>query len=161
MGGRFNQLGRGTKFIDHETLPSVVSSIRFVDDVACGGLHCVANTSAGVVSWGSNQHGELGYGHHSDRKSAIPTAIKRGSQGWSKVAAGWKHSAGISQEKLFTWGFGGSVGSYMDEKMSCGGQLGLGNEFDFWEPQQVSVPGVVKDVSCGFNHTLTLVSTRQ
>jgi len=49
----------------------------------------------------------------------------------------------------------------MDEKMSCGGQLGLGNEFDFWEPQQVSVPGVVKDVSCGFNHTLTLVSTRQ
>ena len=159
--GRFNQLGRGTKFIDHETLPSVVSSIRFVDDVACGGLHCVANTSAGVVSWGSNQHGELGYGHHSDRKSAVPTAIKRGSQGWSKVAAGWKHSAGISQEKLFTWGFGGSVGSYMDEKMSCGGQLGLGNEFDFWEPQQVSVPGVVKDVSCGFNHTLTLVSTRQ
>jgi len=81
------------------------------------------------------------------------------SQGWTKIAAGWKHSAGIADGKLFSWGFGGSVGSHSDEQMSSGGQLGLGNEFDFWEPQYVPIPGEVKDVSLGFNHSLCLVDT--
>ena len=157
--GRFNQLGLSAKPSDHETTPSPVMSLRFVHEIACGGLHSLANTNAGVVSWGANQHGELGHGHHSDIKSAVPKPIKMGSRGWSKLAAGWKHSAGIANGKLFAWGFGGSMGSYADEKMSSGGQLGLGNEFDFWEPHEVSVPGEVKDVSCGFNHTLALVDT--
>ena len=150
--GRFNQLGLSAKPSDHETTPSPVMSLRFVHEIACGGLHSLANTNAGVVSWGANQHGELGHGHHSDIKSAVPKPIKMGSRGWSKLAAGWKHSAGIANGKLFAWGFGGSMGSYADEKMSSGGQLGLGNEFDFWEPHEVSVPGEVKDVSLSLIH---------
>jgi len=156
--GRFNQLGLNSSYVDHVTTPTVVESLRFVHEVACGGLHTLANTNAGVVSWGANQHGELGHGRQSDGKSAVPKAIKFSSRGWSKISAGWKHSCGVSNGELLSWGFGGSVGSYADDKSSSGGQLGLGNDFDFWEPTAVSVPGEVVDVSCGFNHTLALVA---
>ncbi|CEF97508.1 Regulator of chromosome condensation, RCC1 [Ostreococcus tauri] len=156
--GRFNQLGQTSKYVDHETAPKSVDTLRFVHQVTCGGLHTLASTSAGVVSWGANQHGELGHGSNSDAKSAIPKPIKLSSRGWSKLSAGWKHSAGVSNDgKLFAWGFGGSVGSHSDEKLSSGGQLGLGNDFDYWEPTEVWLPGDAVGVSCGFNHTLALV----
>jgi len=156
--GRFNQLGLD-ETCEYQSTPSRVQSLQIVHDVACGGLHTLANTNAGAMSWGANQHGELGLGRNGDGKSAVPKPIKLSSQGWTKIAAGWKHSAGIADGKLFSWGFGGSVGSHSDEQMSSGGQLGLGNEFDFWEPQYVPIPGEVKDVSLGFNHSLCLVDT--
>lgn len=77
--------------------------------------------------------------------------------GWLKFVVGWKYFVGIANGKLFAWGFGGLMGLYVDEKMFSGGQLGLGNEFDFWELYEVFVLGEVKDVSCGFNYTFALV----
>ena len=43
------------------------------------------------------------------------------------------------------------------------GQLGLGNEFDYWAPALVAGTGQgeglanVVEVSCGFNHTVAVV----
>ena len=89
-----------------------------------------------------------------------------------QVAAGWKHSAALGQDgQLFTWGWGGSVGSTtnLESGRSSGGQLGLGNEFDYWGVTQVTDLQTGADmqssepvwkaiqVSCGFNHTAAIV----
>lgn len=98
-----------------------------------------------------------------------------------QVSTGWKHSAAIGhQGDLYAWGWGGSVGTAtsFETGRSSGGQLGLGNEFDYWAPTQVTdlQTGGCEDqadqqaptlsqiswralqVSCGFNHTAAVVT---
>lgn len=97
-----------------------------------------------------------------------------------QVSTGWKHSAAIGLHgDLYAWGWGGSVGTAtsFETGRSSGGQLGLGNEFDYWAPTQVtdlqadgseSQPGQQEpsesvlrwkavQVACGFNHTAAVV----
>ena len=98
-----------------------------------------------------------------------------------QVATGWKHSAAIGHAgQLLCWGWGGSVGTAtsFETRRSSGGQLGLGNEFDYWAPTQVTdlqlAAGALQEgpasnaissswkamqVSCGFNHTAAVVET--
>lgn len=98
------------------------------------------------------------------------------------MSTGWKHSAAIGHHgDLYAWGWGGSVGTAtsFETGRSSGGQLGLGNEFDYWAPTQVTdlqtdgghhhdqlgqqepISSVLKwkavQVSCGFNHTAAVV----
>lgn len=93
-----------------------------------------------------------------------------------QVSAGWKHSCGTGHAgQLYGWGWGGSVGSTtsLESGRSSGGQLGLGDEFDYWAPTQVAdlqtaarqevsagqnapVWNAVQ-VSCGFNHTAAVI----
>ena len=103
--------------------------------------------------------------------------------GWPaamQAAAGWKHSAAVSASgRLHTWGWGGSMGTTtpMMKQHSSGGQLGLGNELDWWGPTRVQsiqdqqgavaqqhadteagkVLWLVKQVACGFNHTAAVL----
>lgn len=97
-----------------------------------------------------------------------------------QVSTGWKHSAAIGLHgDLHAWGWGGSVGTAtsFETGRSSGGQLGLGNEFDYWAPtpvadlhtdggkdqpgQQAATESALKwkavQVSCGFNHTAAVV----
>lgn len=56
----------------------------------------------------------------------------------AQAACGWKHTAALAPNgSLFCWGWGGSAGDSgsMDGQASSGGQLGLGNEFDSWNPR--------------------------
>ena len=99
-----------------------------------------------------------------------------------QVSTGWKHSAAIGHSgELYAWGWGGSVGTAtsFETGKSSGGQLGLGNEFDYWAPTQVTdlqtgsggdepvqqEPSLSKmrwralQVSCGFNHTAAVVTS--
>ena len=64
-----------------------------------------------------------------------------------------------SDGRVWTWGWGGSVGQHGDDADSTGGQLGLRNvQSDFWEPTRVeSLTGKAKAVSCGFNHTVAVL----
>ena len=97
-----------------------------------------------------------------------------------QVSTGWKHSAAVGLHgELYAWGWGGSVGtatSY-ERGRSSGGQLGLGDEFDYWAPTQITdLQTAIQDkqpplqefvkpaaqwtalqVSCGFNHTAAVV----
>lgn len=89
-----------------------------------------------------------------------------------QVACGWRHNAGVIDGRLWTWGWGGSVGSdsaVFPQHTSSGGQLGLGSEFDYWKPTAVeelvdeegrSLPALhwsALSVSCGLNHTAAIV----
>lgn len=72
------------------------------------------------------------------------------------MSCGWKHTAAICGGHVYTWGWGGSHGTFSEDGHSSGGQLGHGDDVDYIEPR------VVVDfhsnlralqVSCGFNHT--------
>lgn len=100
-----------------------------------------------------------------------------------QISTGWKHSAAVGHAgELYCWGWGGSVGTAtsLETGQSSGGQLGLGNEFDYWAPTlvsdlQMSESGALQseaqepvlaarwkalEVSCGFNHTAAVIEVK-
>ncbi len=92
-----------------------------------------------------------------------------------KVAAGWRHSAAIDHAgRLFAWGWGGSQGgsvSLIERRGGGGGQLGLGDDCDAWEPrvvEHVRMGGLeigneywrAVDVSLGINHSACVVEKK-
>ncbi|KAH9318592.1 hypothetical protein KI387_020361, partial [Taxus chinensis] len=120
--GRMYQLGLGhTK---DSSLPSHVKDLPFVQKVACGGYHtCVVTRNGDVYTWGSSENGCLGLGSQNlapspkrVQGSLLPLHV-------SEVSCGWKHTAVISGGNVFTWGWGGSQGTFSDDGFSSGGQL--------------------------------------
>ncbi|XP_010272767.1 PREDICTED: ultraviolet-B receptor UVR8 isoform X2 [Nelumbo nucifera] len=138
------------------TLPSIISKIPSSEEIACGGYHtCVITNGGELYTWGSNENGCLGIGcteviHSPERVEGpfmkLPVC---------KVSCGWKHTAVISGDNIFTWGWGGSHGTFSEDGHSSGGQLGHGSDIDHFEPTMVNFGENVKalQVSCGFNHT--------
>lgn len=112
-----------------------------------------------LYTWGSNENGCLGIGCtdviHSPERVEDPFL----KSSVSKVSCGWKHTAAVSEGKLFTWGWGGSHGTFSEEGHSSGGQLGHGDDVDYIEPNMVNFGRDVKvlEISCGFNHTGTIL----
>ena len=143
-----------------------------VRDVACGGGHTLVSlVGGGVMAWG--QGDALGLGDGEGRMR--PTRIDRldGAE-IVKVAAGWRHSAAIDHAgRLFAWGWGGSQGgsiSLIERRGSGGGQLGLGDDCDAWEPrvvEKVRMGGLeigneywrAVDVSLGINHSAFIIKS--
>ncbi|GAB4855743.1 hypothetical protein Ancab_024387 [Ancistrocladus abbreviatus] len=109
-------------------------------DVACGGYHtCVITSGGELYTWGSNENGCLGIGctdavHLPER---VQGPFLR--QSVYKVSCGWKHTAAISEGHIFTWGWGGSHGTFSVDGQSSGGQLGHGTDVDFIEPRMVEL----------------------
>jgi alpha-tubulin suppressor-like RCC1 family protein len=149
--GAFNQLGTGDSRPALE--PVQVLGVHAVSALACGGLHTVVATHDGdVFVWGANEHGCLGLGDDVVGPQ-LRTPSRVAGVALTRVSAGWKHTAGISAAgALHAWGWGGSMGEGED---SCGGQLGLDSEFDFWAPARLPLQAGVRvlQVSCGWNHT--------
>lgn len=161
--GRFGQLGLGGSADTFE--PTEVPELPPIKAVACGGLFTVALSRAGAAfSFGANENGSLGLGSKFDGPTNVAQPIPKLGM-LTAVSAGWKHAAAVGVEgELYTWGWGGSVGSFTLDGSSGGGQLGLGDENDYWDPTCVrALTGPVGfgrrilEVSCGFNHTVALV----
>lgn len=136
--------------------PSAVEEIQFSEEVACGGYHTCAVTDRGdLYSWGSNENGCLGLG--GTGMVRFPEVVRSSlfKLPVSKVSCGWKHTAAISGEDIYTWGWGGANGTFFEEGHSSGGQLGHGNDVDYCEPMMVELGKNARavHVSCGFNHT--------
>lgn len=136
--------------------PSAVEEIQFSEEVACGGYHTCAVTDRGdLYSWGSNENGCLGLG--GTGMVRFPEVVRSSlfKLPVSKVSCGWKHTAAISGEDIYTWGWGGANGTFFEEGHSSGGQLGHGNDVDYCEPMMVELGknASAVHVSCGFNHT--------
>ncbi|XP_028786192.1 ultraviolet-B receptor UVR8 isoform X2 [Neltuma alba] len=144
--------------------PSLVSELPCSEEVACGGYHiCVLTDSGELYTWGSNENGCLGIGSsdviHQPERVLGPFLKSSVSQ----ISCGWKHTAAISEGKIFTWGWGGSHGTFSEDGHSSGGQLGHGSDVDYINPTKVSIEENMKavQVSCGFNHTGSFLHTRQ
>ncbi|GAA0174036.1 guanyl-nucleotide exchange factor [Lithospermum erythrorhizon] len=136
--------------------PSMISELPQSSQVACGGYHtCVLSSWGELYTFGSNENGCLGIGRtdvaHSPERVEGP--FLRHSV--HKVSCGWKHTAAISGGNIYMWGWGGSLGTFKEDGLSSGGQLGQGSEFDSFEPAMVKFHRSVKAlyISCGFNHT--------
>ncbi|XP_057791578.1 ultraviolet-B receptor UVR8 isoform X2 [Salvia miltiorrhiza] len=138
------------------TTPSTISTLPFSDEVACGAYHtCVITNGGELYSWGSNENGCLGIG--CTNVSYSPERVQGSllTQPVIKVSCGWKHTAAVSGGHGYTWGWGGSNGTFQDDGHSPGGQLGQGDDIDYVEPMLLDFHKSVKalEVSCGFNHT--------
>ncbi|CAK9319357.1 unnamed protein product [Citrullus colocynthis] len=138
------------------TTPSMISSLLDCEEVACGGYHtCVLTKGGDLYSWGSNENGCLGNG--STSVFHLPERVEGpfSKSPVSKVSCGWKHTAAISGGAIFTWGWGGSHGTFSVDGHSSGGQLGHGSDVDYVKPTMIDLRENVKavQVSCGFNHT--------
>ncbi|XP_017422589.1 ultraviolet-B receptor UVR8 isoform X2 [Vigna angularis] len=146
----------GIKEMSDATRPSLISELPYSKEVACGGYHtCVLTNSGELYTWGSNENGCLGIGSsdviHLPEKVQGPFLKSSVSQ----VSCGWKHTAAISEGRVFTWGWGGSNGTFSEDGHSSSGQLGHGSDVDYISPTRVCFGEDVKalQVSCGFNHT--------
>ncbi|CAH2073475.1 unnamed protein product [Thlaspi arvense] len=149
-----NKMGFGG--VRNATTPSIVNEVPYADEVACGGYHtCVVTRGGELYTWGSNENGCLGtdstYVSHSPVRVEGPFMESTVSQ----VSCGWKHTAAISDDNVFTWGWGGSHGTFSEDGHSSGGQLGHGSDVDYARPAMVNLGKNVRAVhiSCGFNHT--------
>ncbi|KAI3973982.1 hypothetical protein MKX01_030558 [Papaver californicum] len=132
------------------TSPYVINELPSCHEVACGGYHTGVITSGGIGS------------------SPI-TSLPRRVEGplpevhACEIHCGWKHTVAISDWKIFTWGWGGSNGTFSVDGQSSGGQLGHGTDIDSFEPKLVTFNNNNENnvkalqVSCGFNHTGAIV----
>ncbi|XP_020103913.1 ultraviolet-B receptor UVR8 isoform X3 [Ananas comosus] len=141
---------------NNASTPSAMKELPFSSAVACGGYHtCVITSEGELYTWGSNENGCLGLGFTDMVRT--PQCVKKSSFRFpvSEVSCGWKHTAVISGRRVFTWGWGGANGTFFEDGHSSGGQLGHGNDIDYFEPTMVNFSHNVKalHVSCGFNHT--------
>lgn len=130
-----------------------------VTDIACGTEHCLALTELGaVLSWGSNEVGQLGLGRETARTSA--PELVRSLQGTFvvSIACGGLHSAAVGRYsedgedlqrgRLFLWG------------SDHFGQLGLGGRGAGCRslPQSVDIASKqCTAVSLGTAHTLCVL----
>lgn len=165
--GRYGQLGVPAQESERPVLLEMDHPIKHV---AAGGLHSAACTAFGAVfSWGANENGSLGLPRNAPGDEAFSPKQITSLPKVASVSCGWKHTAAVTTDgALYTWGWGGSVGSMRDGHDSGGGQLGHGHDFDQWEPQKVKgvltvgVTGTevrTRSVSCGFNHTLSVMES--
>ncbi|KAL5554986.1 hypothetical protein UlMin_037222 [Ulmus minor] len=134
----------GFRGSNSETTPSMISELPYSEEVACGGYHtCVLTRGGELYTWGSNENGCLGIGtstvfHLPERVQGpfLKSAV-------SQVSCGWKHTAAISEGNVFTWGWGGSHGTFSVDGLSSGGQTGLfpplghGSDVDYMKPTMI------------------------
>ncbi|XP_060212325.1 ultraviolet-B receptor UVR8 isoform X4 [Lycium barbarum] len=144
----------------NNSVPSMVDELPYSEKAACGGYHtCVITGGRELYVWGTNENGCLGIGStdvaHTPERVEGP--FLRHSV--SEVSCGWKHTAAISGGNVYTWGWGGSHGTFSVDGQSSGGQLGQGNDVDYIKPTKVNFHRHVKalEVSCGFNHTAAIL----
>uniref|UniRef100_A0A5S6R1R1 HECT domain-containing protein n=1 Tax=Trichuris muris TaxID=70415 RepID=A0A5S6R1R1_TRIMR len=84
--------------------------------VACGSEHCLALEANGVVhAWGSNDFGQLGFGHVNAVPNPQPVTHLYGIPFMQIAAGSWHSFANSSSGSVYGWG-----------KNSCG-QLGVGD----------------------------------
>ncbi|MQL86305.1 hypothetical protein Taro_018835, partial [Colocasia esculenta] len=138
------------------SIPSIVHELPFSEQVACGGYHtCVITSDGQLYTWGSNENGCLGLGFTD--MVVTPERVENTFMKFpiSEVSCGWKHTAAIAGGNLLTWGWGGANGTFFEDGLSSGGQLGHGTDLDSCQPIFVNIGKNIRalQVSCGFNHT--------
>ena len=156
-GNAFGQLGDGSTTDRHLPVPISLSKITYSSPVAvsAGNQHTLVLCYNGVlVSWGENNHGQLGNNSTSD--SHVPVKVSNSGPLWYyspvAVAAGGDHCLVLcSNGTLVTWG------------ANTFGQLGNSSTADSTLPVAVNAKGVLAGktpslVAAGGSHNLALCS---
>ena len=116
-------------------------------EIACGGDHSAVITEAGaLVTWGSNQEGQLGF---ENLEAQMDFGIVKDLRGQRivAVACGYSHTVAVTEMgKVFSWG------------CSAYGQLGHGDTLTVRLPRVVEalVGHPIKSVACGASHTVAV-----
>ena len=125
-------------------VPDGMPENRAVRAVSCGGDHTLVLFESGDVwACGDNSSGQLGLGAGSKMSTSLTRCALFPA---AAVSAGFRHSAAISQEKLYVWG-----GNQQ-------GQLGLGGRKAVHEPTVLELGSAVRGCALGRWHTLALTS---
>ncbi|PHT77500.1 hypothetical protein T459_21022 [Capsicum annuum] len=150
----------GDSEASNNSLPSMVDGLPYSEKAACGGYHtCVITDGGELYVWGTNENGCLGIGSTDVAHSPLRVEGPFLRHSVSEVSCGWKHTAAISGGNVYTWGWGGSHGTFSVDGHSSGGQLGQASDVDYVKPTKVNFHRHVKalQVSCGFNHTGAII----
>jgi alpha-tubulin suppressor-like RCC1 family protein len=156
----FGQLGNGN--LDNNTVATPVPNLGAVSGFAVGGNHTLALTTLGtVMSWGSNNHGQLGdatiattgTGAFRSTPGTVTVSTSVALAGVTGIAAGAYHSLAIVAGGVRSWGYNGL------------GQLGNNTFTDSSVPVDVQAPlgetGFLKGVSAvaaAGSHSLALTT---
>ncbi|MQY14324.1 hypothetical protein SRB5_44880 [Streptomyces sp. RB5] len=145
----YGQLGDDTTTEHHTPVEVHLPDGVQVTQVAAGGGHSLALTSAGdVLAWGHNFYGELGDGGNTDRHEPVETLLPAGAD-VSEVAVGWRHSLALTTDgDVLAWG------------NNTFGQLGDNTAEGRNEPVAVHLPAGVSvvDIGSGSYHSLAATS---
>lgn len=124
--------------------PTLVSSVHRFRSLTAGFAHtCGIATNGGAWCWGLDAHGQLG-GERLAAWSTTPIPVDGGRSDWAQLAAGDRHTCGITTGgQAFCWGDGAA------------GQLGNGTRLGSLKPVAVlgglsfSAIAAGEDFSCG------------
>jgi cysteine-rich repeat protein len=155
--GGSGQLGYGNReFIGDDEVPATAGDVEVggpVKQLAAGGAHTCALLETGTVRcWGSNAHGQLGYGNDSYDVTAPAGDVEVGGP-VRQLAGGLYHTCALLETgTVRCWGLG------------VDGRLGYGNTEDIGDDEvpatagDVDVGGPVKHVEAWL-HTCALLET--
>ncbi len=120
------QLGNGSTAQFSETPVEIAGGRRYklLRVSSAGGFSCAITTGNASFCWGANDHGQLGDGSTTPRRS--PVRVKGGIT-FASVTLGRLHTCGLTAaDQAYCWGD------------NSNGQLGLGNGFEQHQPRLVS-----------------------
>jgi alpha-tubulin suppressor-like RCC1 family protein len=141
----YGQLGDAGAAGGMVTAPVQAQGLSSVAAVAAGNEHTLAlKADGGVWAFGHNDHGQLGDGGTTDRKTPV---LVGGLAAASAIAAGWHHSLALQAD--------GTVRSWGDNSQ---GQLGDGTTTQRASPVAVSGLAGVTAIAAGGDQSLALKS---
>ena len=131
---------------DVNDAPEIILSLfPRVPSIQGGSLHSLAlNTSGTVLSFGYNQHGQLGNDTMIDKRYPVPVF---GNHDFVKMDTRYYHAIALGNDSsVWTWGW------------NAKGQLGNGDTSDLFAPTQVTGLSSVVGVSAGAHHSMALLN---
>eukprot|EP01025_Chloroclados_australasicus_P025419 TRINITY_DN2539_c0_g1_i1.p2 TRINITY_DN2539_c0_g1~~TRINITY_DN2539_c0_g1_i1.p2 ORF type:complete len:402 (-),score=54.71 TRINITY_DN2539_c0_g1_i1:677-1882(-) len=146
--GEDGQLGHGDA--EDRTTPTVVAGLTDVkpQSIVCGAefMAILCADEPQVYSWGWGDFGRLGHGNNEDSLIPRPLPFFQGIR-IQQVCCGDSHTVIVTKEgELYTFG------------RNQNGQLGLGHNFDQFNPNLVSSlqKKKIKEAACGAEHTIAV-----
>ncbi len=144
------QLGDDSSFADKST-PISISGVSGIVAIAAGYYHSIALKSDGtVVSWGSDEFGQLGDGGAivSTNKQPTPVAVSSAANGVVAIAASFGHSLALKSDgTMLSWGYD-SDGQLGDDNLIASKSV----------PVPVSSASGILAIAVGSTHSLALKS---
>ena len=147
------QLGNGTTANSATPVLVQLPPAATATDIAAGGEHSLALTSAGMFAWGYNEFGQLGNGTTTNSDAPVRVEILLHGHGFGHVTglfAGCDHSLALfSSGRVLAWGYN----EY--------GQLGDGTTINTEKPAGVMFPvgTTVKAISAACQDSFALTAS--